>query len=349
MQHRARDLAAVVKRQGLAPAYLLSGDEPLQRSETLDLLRREARARGFEERIVFEAGGKFDWRQLQDSAAELSLFSARRLIEVHITGKGPGLEGSQSLREYASRPPPDDVLIVTCGQLGAKEKSAAWVKALERLGDSVIMEKVDAARLPAWIQARAGQRGLRLAGDAAALLADRVEGNLLAAAQEIELLALLHPSGELGAAEVLATVADSARHNAFELTECAFAGQAGRALRMLESLRRDGTDAVPVAWVVVRDMRTLCLAAAAVERGEPLEPLFSRRDINVWASRRPAYKAALRRHRMPVLLALFRYALAVDRICKGAGRGEPWQMLSWLLLRLAGKPVAGGLFNPRVN
>lgn len=349
MKRTPSELASAIARGGLAPAYFLYGEEPLQQAETLDLLRREARARGFEERLVHEVDANFDWRTFLDACANLSLFASRRVIELRLGNTKPGLEGSKALRDYAARPSPDDLLLVSAGRLDAKDRQAQWVKALDALGDSVQIDPVPASRLPRWVRQRAAARGLELAEAAAVALAERVEGNLLAAAQEVEMLALLHAPGSAGVEEVLAAVADSARHNSFALAECAFAGDAGRALRMLRSFRREGIDAIPVAWVVIRDLRVLCMAALAEARGERAERVFARRDVNVWESRQPAYKAALRRHRITVLLGLLRYALGIDRACKGAGRGEPWQMLGWLLLRLAGQPVSGQLFDERLN
>lgn len=349
MQRDPADLAAAIAARGLAPCYLVSGDEPLQQAETLDLLRAQARARGFEERVVHDVDASFHWHEFAQSAASLSLFASRRLIELRMPSGKPGVEGAKALREYAARPSPDDLLLVSTGRLDKQTSQAEWVKALAGLGDFVPVEPVARPRLAAWIQRRAAARSLRLSEEAAGLLAERVEGNLLAAAQEVELLALLHAPGAAGAPEVLAAVADSARYSSFELAECAFAGDAERALRMLRGLQREGVEAVPVNWLVVRDLRVLCLAAAAQQRGEPVERVLARPDLRVWESRRGAYKTALRRHRITVLHGLLRYALRIDRVSKGAARGEPWQMLGWLLLRLAGAPVAGALFDERVN
>lgn len=340
------DLASRLQHHGLARTYLITGDEPLQRLEAAESVRQAARARGINERVVFDADTGIDWGRFRQESESLSLFSTQRLLEVRFRAPKPGSAGERALCEYAGRPPSGDVLVVTSERLDARARGSNWVAALEQGGDTVTVEAPRYAQLPAWIVRRAAGRGLILEEAGAALLAERVEGNLLAASQEIELLSLLHGKASIGATEVVAVVADSARHSSFDVAVSALAGDAERTLRIVRGLRDEGAEVVPVTWVVIRDLRMLC-GIEAVSDG--VKAAHARARTTLTAERERAFRAALQRHRPAVLRGLLRYALRIDRACKGVSRNNPWDMLEWLLLRLAGVPVSGVLFDERMT
>lgn len=318
--------------KGLAPLYLVAGDEPLLVEEAADAVRAAARAAGFAEREVHFAEPGFDWQQLAAAAASLSLFAARRLIELRLPGGKPGEAGGRVLQSFAENPPEDTLLLVIAPRPDGR---AAWVKALESAGVHVPCWPLDAARLPAWIEARMRRRGLAPEPDAVALLAARVEGNLLAAAQEIDKLALLAGTREpLTAEAVAAAVADSARFDVFGCVDAALAGRGERALRMAAGLRAEGGAAVLLLGMLVRELRAMARIAAELESGAPEGAVFARH--RVWEKRKPVVRQALRRVRAAGWRRLLLKAGRVDRIAKGMAPGEAWDELVKLLAETAG-------------
>ncbi len=336
MQVRPDQLPRHLAR-GLAPVYLVYGDEPLQVRESLDAIRAAARADGFQERMIFDAEAGFDWGSLQREAVSLSLFAARRLLELRLPGGKIGEEGAKTLRAYADQPPQDVVLVVSTGALEAKVRSAAWYRAVDGAGTVVQAWPVETARLPGWIQRRAGGLGLVLDGNTAELIADRVEGNLLACAQEIEKLRLLHGEGTVDAEQVLASVLDSARFKIFDLVDSALAGDGLRTARILRGLCLEGAEPALVLWALGRDLRTLCSMARERASGAAVEALLAK--FRIWDKRKPLYKRALGAHSHRDLLALLRELGRVDRVIKGFEPGTPWDELMRLAMALAGVPL----------
>jgi DNA polymerase-3 subunit delta len=235
--------------------------------------------------------------------------------------------------QLAARPPADTVLLVT-GELEPKSQQAAWVKEFERCGTVVVAPPMTREQLPRWIARRLGQRGITLAADAAQLLADRVEGNLLAAQQEIERIALLRPNDTLDVAAVAELVADNARFDVFELAGAAFAGDAPRALRILDGLRGEGREPPLILWALLNDLRAVSRVLQRGPNERNLDGLF--RAENVWGSRQGPIRVALRRLRRPEIDALLVSAARADRVAKGSLRGDPWVELTGLVARIAG-------------
>lgn len=237
-------------RGDLAPTYVVGGEEPLLLQEAMDALRAAARKQGYSERQVLDADRSFDWSQLAQASASLSLFSVRRLIEVHLPSGAPGDQGGKALRELAANPPPDTVVVLLCGKIEWRSRQGAWHTALEKTGASLYFEATPPAQLPTWIAGRMKTAGLRASDDAIALLAERTEGNLLAAQQDIQKLALLFPGGTLDVEAVREAVADSAHFEAFDLIEKVLKGDSRGVARSLPRLREEGTDlyALLGAW-----------------------------------------------------------------------------------------------------
>lgn len=318
----------------LAPVYLVSGDEPLQHMETCDAIRAAARSQGFSERRVLEVERGFNWDTLAQEAAAMSLFAEKRLIELRM-GSGPGNDGGPVLTEYCSQPPADNVLLISAGKIDRRSQQSKWFKAVDSAGVTISLWPVDMAQLPGWISRRGRQRGLQIETDAAELLAQRVEGNLLAAAQEIEKLRLLAgDEARIDTAAVLAAVADSARYDAFALLNSAYAGDLKRALRMLQGLRDEGIEAIAIYGALMWQLRRTCTLAHACAGGESEAAVFSR--FRIFDKQQAPFRQILRRHDAAELDRLLAAAGRIDGQLKGYAPGDPWQSLGWLLSRLAG-------------
>jgi DNA polymerase-3 subunit delta len=312
----------------LAPAWLVAGDEPLLVGEAADAIRARARAEGYAGRDLFFVERGFDWSQVLGSWRSLSLFSERRIVEVKMPNPRPGKDGGAVLAQLVSDPAPDTLLMVVTGRPERDTWSAAWFKAFEKGGVVVQSWPVEIGQLPQWIVARAARHGLAMEPEGAALLAERVEGNLLAAHQEIEKLALLHAGGAVSADDVLAAVANSARYDVYQLGEAALDGDAERGLRILEGLRAEGTEPALVLWALCRELRALDEA-----RSNPDAPPGYGRQ----AERRAALMArALRRTARQPIVPHFVAAGRIDRQVKGLAQGDPWTGLTGLVAAIAG-------------
>lgn len=310
----------------LKSAYLVSGDEPLLSGEAADAIRRRARDLGYTERQVFFVERGFDWSELRGESQSLSLFSERRILEVRLPTGKPG-EGAELLEAIVTDPPPDQLLLVIAGKLERAALQSGWVQAFERHGGWLPVWPIAIERLPDWIGRRLRARGLEPDAAATRLLAERVEGNLLAAQQEIEKLALLVKPGALDAATLAHAVANSARYDVFQLSEAALEGDAERALRILAGLRAEGVEPTLTLWALSRDIRALWqkLMLRAAGRSPP-----------AWQRPSPALDAAARRVRPAAIRAMIGEALLVDRTIKGRRRGDPWNALERLVARVAG-------------
>jgi DNA polymerase-3 subunit delta len=313
---------------GLKAVYLVSGDEPLLVGEAADAIRSAVRAAGYTERKVYFIERGFDWDELRAETQALSLFAERRLVELRLpTGKPD--KGAAQLAALAVSPPPDVVTLVVTGKLDKKAGEAAWVQAFAQHGHTVGIWPIKTEALPAWLAARAGRSGMTLEPGAAALIAERVEGNLLAAAQEVEKLALLAPDGRIGRELVLASVGDSARYDVFQLAEAAAAGDAARALRILLGLKSEGVEPTLILWAIVRELRGLFQAR---ER----QRLRTAPRFTGWNQASTPSAAALARLRILPLADLLREASMTDRIVKGLASGDAWTALTGLTAGLAG-------------
>ncbi len=309
----------------LAPAYLISGDEPLQVGEAADALRKRARERGFTERLVHFVERGFDWQQLRGSARELSLFGDRRLIELRLPTGKPGTAGAAVLRALLDPPAPDLLLLVISGKLDAESQRADWVRAIDAAGIWLAVPEVTAARLPDWLRQRCARAGLAADDDALQLLAERVEGNLLAAHQEIERLRLLQPHGPITAETVAGGVADHSRYDVFALGDATLGGDTARALHILDVLQGEGVEPALVLWVLAREMRALWALRAG---GMP-------------PRRGPTPSALIERARARVARLSFARLIAraarTDRIIKGRLHGDPWSEIMLLVAELCGR------------
>lgn len=319
---------------GLAPAYLVSGDEPLQVGECADAIRQAARDAGHTTREVLEVGTGFDWQQLAAEAAAFSLFADKKLIDLRIPGGKPGAEGSRALSAYCDNLPPDTLLLVTVPKLDRSQQNSKWFKALDALGAVIQVWPIEAARLPQWIDQRLRAAGIQPSRDAVQLLVDRVEGNLLAARQEIEKLVLLHGTGSMDAEQLAAAVADSARYDVFELVDSALRGDAQRVLHVVDGLRGEGVAPPVVLWALHREIHMLAQVAADVATGNSMDHAISR--AKVFNKRVGLVRQGLARLRVGQWLALVDRCQQTDAVIKGARPGQAWLEIETLALALAG-------------
>lgn len=342
MRLKPEQLTGLGKRE-LLPVYLVTGDEPLQAMEAMDALRRAARERGCATREVFTADKDFNWAQLAEAAGSLSLFAEKRILELRIDGAGPGRDGGQALVEYAERPAEDAVLLIQMGKLDKRSQSARWFKAVDQCGAVIQVWPVKPAALPGWLQQRLGARGLRADREAVALLAERVEGNLLAAAQEVEKLSLLYgrpgETVKLSLREVADAVADSARYSVYDLVDAAAGGAADRAVRILGGLRQEGVAPPLILWALANEIRTLRSMALRLAGGEPEARVLGQ----VWQNRKSVVASALRRLKPPVWGILMQRCARADQVVKGVRGGREWDELQQLVTGLAaGRVMAAG-------
>lgn len=314
----------------------MAGDEPLLVASAVDRLREAARARGFEERELHVVERGFRWAELEAGAGNLSLFAARRIIELRLASPRPGDAGARALRGLIEQPDPDRLVLVAINaKLDAAATRSAWVKAFEKHGARVEIWPVDRAAMPRWIAGRARELELDMSSAAATLLADRVEGNLLAADQELVKLSLT-ARGRIDEAAVLESVANSARFDVFRLTDAVVAGEVARALRVLDGLRAEGVQPVLVSWALSREIALLGKLSFAVARGESVDRACAQNGV--WRNRQPGIKRALQRLRGRRLRRLLERAAEVDRTVKGPQHNQAWDALTGLVMEaVAGK------------
>ena len=323
-------------QRSLAPVYLISGDEPLQVDESCAAIRAAAHAQGYTEREVLTAGKDFDWNTLWQAAHSLSLFTTRRLIELRLPTGKPGDAGSGALVEYASRLPADTLLLVISAKLDAQTQKGKWFGALEQAGVVIQIWPVEVKALPGWIGRRLNARGMQASPEACGLLAERAEGNLLAATQDIEKLYLLYGAGKLDLEQASAAVADSARFDIYDLVDAAANGDVARASRIVNGLREEGVEPVLVLWALARELRSLAGMAYESEHGARAEQIYTK--YKIWEKRKPIVHRALQRHKTRSWHGLLQRAARTDRVIKGFASGDAWDELSALSLAMAGAP-----------
>ncbi|MFT3859279.1 MAG: DNA polymerase III subunit delta [Aquabacterium sp.] len=340
MQLRLDQLSVHLQKAGstLKPIYVLHGDEALLAQEAGDAIRQAARAAGYTERQVHTvAGAHFDWSSLLGAASEMSLFGDRQFIEIRIPSGKPGKDGSQALQQYCETAAGNDgvVTLVTLPRLDKTQQGSAWFTALDGVGLTLRCDPIERQHLPLWIAQRLAAQGQQVeAGEAGqrtlAFFADRVEGNLLAAHQEIVKLGLLHPPGTLTIEQIEEAVVDVARFNVFKLSEAVLSGQVERTLRMIDGLEAEGEAAVLVHWALADDILALHRARMALDGGKPMPMVL--REQRVWGPRERLFERILPRAKAPALARLVANASTVDGIVKGL-RHPQWPEDAWEALR----------------
>jgi DNA polymerase-3 subunit delta len=331
MQLRPDQLASALAR-GLKPLYTVHGDEPLLAQEAGDLIRQAARAAGYTERKVFSvSGAHFDWSSLLGASLAMSLFAERQLIEIRIPGGKPGKEGSEALQRYCETLSDDVVTLIHLPRLDRQQQGSAWFGALDGAGVTVRVDAVERQALPQWIARRLAAQGQRVQdGDAGAqtlaFFADRVEGNLLAAHQELQKIALLYPPGVLNFEQIEAAVLNVARYDVFKFAEAVLAGQTARVLRMLDGLRAEGEAPVLVHWTLAEDIRALKRVKDAVDQGNPMP--IALREARVWGAKERLYERLVPLLSEHTLAHWLESASVCDGLIKGL-KHPHWPIDAW--------------------
>ena len=317
-------------QQQLLSVYLVSGDEPLLLQECCDQIRQKAREQGCSEREIIDgAASGFNWQDILHSATSMSLFAQRKLIELRLPSGKPGAQGSKALCEYLDIASGEDVLLIIAGKIDKQSTNSKWYKALDKAGATIQVWPVDAKNLPRWLQQRVRNAGMSIDREALQLLCERVEGNLLAAVQEVEKLKLLASDAQITAQTVTEAVSDYARYNLFDMADSALKGDATSSLRMLHGLRGEGSEPPVVLWALARDIRTLYEVQLDCDQGQSAQQALAAR--RVWSSRMPLMQAALSRHDTDSLAHLLEQAALVDGSIKGFADGKPWDNLETLI------------------
>jgi DNA polymerase-3 subunit delta len=331
MAVRAAQLPSLLSRS-LEPVYLVAGAEALLVQECRDQIIEAGRKQGFVERDVYQVDARFDWNIIATDCGAPSLFSAQKIIDIRLPTGKPGREGAKVLGEMAKSPDPDNLLLVSCGQWSAASRKTKWAATLARQGVLVEIWPVKPSELPDWIRNRMLQAGLIPDPDAVVLLSNLVEGNLLAAQQEIDKLLLLNRGNEVTMEMIQQSVANSARFDSFRLLDCSLLGQLDECLRVASGLHRMNTPIQPVVGALYSGLSLVAKVSAAIRSGENETSVF--RHFNVWSARQGPIKAAIHRLSETRLNDSFRSLALIDRQSKGRAAGDPWQTLERLLWHL---------------
>jgi len=314
----------------LAVIYFICGDEPLQVMESADRIRAEARKREYTEREVMDVDAQFDWNQLLDSANSLSLFSEKRILELRLPTGKPGKVGSKILQEYAQRPADDAILIISSGKLESSSKNTKWFKTLDQQGVIIQCWPINADQLPGWINQRLQSKGIVADQQAVQLLSDRVEGNLLAAAQEVDKLFLLHGAGKLSFEQTAAAVSDSSRFNIYDLVDSALVGDVARTSRIISGLKTEGVEPVLMLWALSREVRMIAKISEATISADA-----AMSKLRVWDNRKALIRKAMSRHSAARWKLFLKRCAKIDKVIKGVEQGRAWDELLMLSTQIA--------------
>ena len=324
-------LAAHLERE-LRPLYVLYGDDPLLVIEAADTIRAKSRQQGYNEREVLTVLPHFDWGSLLAAGGNLSLFGDKKLIDLRIPTGKPGKEGGAALQDWCRNPSPDNLLLITLPELDWREEKAVWFTALVNAGVAIKLMAPPLPELPGWIAGRLRRQQQSADLDSLKFIAERVEGNLLAAHQEIQKLGLLYPTGQLSMAQIREAVLNVARYDIDSLREALLSGDVGRLARTLDGLMQEGEAPPLILWAMSEEIRALTIIRAGLDAGKPLDMLL--KDAKVWGPRANPVKKALQRLSTTALEAALQHAGRIDRLAKGIGHGNIWEEFLRLGLRL---------------
>jgi DNA polymerase-3 subunit delta len=332
MRLKPEQLSAALQKE-LAPVYFISGDEPLQMGEMADAVRAAARKAGYDSREVLVADSGFSWNELMESAGSLSIFTDKKIIDLRLPTGAPGTEGAKALTDYCEHLPEDTLLLMTSAKLAGASLKSRWFQALDKVGCIIQVWPLEGQNLIHWLQQRMQQRGLQAEAEGIRILASRIEGNLLAAAQEIEKLYVLYGSGRLSNQQILDVVADSSRFDVFKLMDSVLAAKAGRIFKILSGLQAEGVAAPVVLWALTREARVLIRIKQALAQGQNRALVF--KNNQVWDKRQQLVSDTLGRLGDSDLNSILTLSAKADRQIKGQQQGDPWETLLAICLKFA--------------
>jgi len=333
MNVRPDQLASVISKT-VYPVYMVSGDEPLQQMEALDQIRAYLREQDYSEREILDVDAQFDWQRLLDEAANMSLFATRRIVELRLPTAKPGKQGSQILKEYLARPPEDTVLIVNAGKVDGSAKKSAWYKAIDQSGMVIQCWPIPVEKLKFWLKQRFIQHDMNADDEVLAYISQHVEGNLLAADQEIQKLYLLLGPGAVTYADVAQAISSQSRYNVFELVDMLLTGNTQRVIKILAGLKAEGVVPVIINWALAKDIRLLAAVAADMSSAD-----FKLKRSGVWQNRITLFKSCLSRHRLRTFQLMLKRCSYIDAVSKGMIDANVWDEIETLCVRLAGSTI----------
>lgn len=320
-------------QRSLSPLYVIHGEEQLLALEAADAIRQAARTAGYVEREVLQAEGNYDWSALRNAMSSISLFASLKLLEIRIPNGKPGIEGGEALKQLAENLPVDTIALVLLPKLERAQQQGKWFAALAKSGQIIEARPVSRQELPNWIRQRLARQQQSLDDAALSFFVGRVEGNLLAARQEIDKLALLYPPGTLTLEQVRSAVANVARFDVFDLAEAWMSGERERLARMLDGLEAEGETPVLLLWALAEDIRMLLHLRQGLSTGRQVRDLA--RELRLWGRKQTLAEPALRRIGVRHLTEALEECARIDRQIKGAEPGDPWQTLRALLQKLS--------------
>ena len=332
MRIKPEQLSAVLQK-GLMPVYFITGDEPLQLGEMADAVRKAAKKAGFENREILSAETGFEWNQLAFSADSLSIFADKKIIDLRLPSGTPGTDGAKALISYCEHLPEDTLLLITAGKVASSALKTRWLEALDKVGVVIQVWPLEGQDLIRWLQQRMQQRGLNAETDGLRILASRIEGNLLAAAQEIEKLYVLYGTGNLSNQHIFDVVADSSRYDVFKLMDSVLSASVNRIFKVLSGLRSEGIAAPIVLWALTREARGLIKIKLALAQGQNRETVFKNNQI--WDKRKQLVSSALNRLSESDLNSILVLSAKADRQIKGQQQGDAWETLLSICLMFA--------------
>lgn len=334
MNLKAEQLNEHLSSQGLSETYIISGDEPVSVQDSADTIRKQAALNGYNERKVFYVDSKFDWNTILFEVDNMSLFSEKKFIEIRIISGKPGDKGSKIIQEYLQKKPNKTLTLFISPKLDRSSNKSKWFTAITKVGISIQIWPITSIQLPRWLIGRLSRSDIKVSDEALRVLTDKVEGNLLAATQEIEKLKLLAPKREVSAETMSALIMDNAKFNVFILLDEMMEGNAKKACRILQVLRDEGTDITIILWAITRDLRILIKASEAVSAKKNIDSLLQK--LGIWDKRKPLIRKAISRISIRQLEQMLKLSGGIDRAIKGLRQGAPWDELIILVLALCG-------------
>ena len=324
MRIKPGQLGAALQKE-LSSVYFITGDEPLQLFESADLIRKVARKAGYENREILSVDTGFHWNQLAFEADSLSIFADKKIIDLRLPSGVIGAEGAKALVNYCQRLPEDTLLLITAGKIASSSIKSRWFEALDVAGVIIQVWPLEGLDLIRWLEQRMHHRGLTTSREGLRILAARIEGNLLAAAQEIEKLFVLYGAGALSTQQIFDVVSDSSRYDVFKLMETVLSDNVSRLLKVLSGLRAEGIAAPIVLWALTRDARVLVKIRQALLQGENRDSVFKNHQI--WDKRKHLVTDALKRMSDDDLNHILVLSAKADRQIKGQQQGDAWETL----------------------
>lgn len=337
MRIQTKQLDQALKKN-LLPVYLVTGDEPLLVQEALDSIRTASKQSGCDERKILDVDRKFDWANLNNEANSLSLFAERTLTELRLDKAKPGIPGGKALQHYCQHLPDDKILLISSAKLTAATLKSKWCSAIDKVGGVIQVWPISLNEMPQWIAQRAIKMGLVIEQEAIALLADRLEGNLLAAQQELEKLKMLGTGKNIDAETVLASVSDSAKYDIFNLTDACLSGNTKLVVKIVSSLKIEGLEPTYALWALTKEVRTVSALNHALQKNQPPQAIFKK--MGIFQKRQTPLMQTAKRHKPAKLRKILNQCKQTDDLIKGVEKGlSPWDVLLEIALGLAGSPV----------